>query len=70
MSLNTAEANLMEIRRRLALRRRELNGQWKDEMALKFSGEVLDPLDRDLQKAIEAMAEIAPLLAKAKRECE
>ena len=70
MSVQAAEGKLVDVRRRLAARRRELEALWQDEQADAFAREVLDPLDQALSRAINAMSEIDTPLRRARRETE
>ena len=70
MSLQAAEAKLADVRRRLAVRRQALDARWQDAQSAAFAQEVLEPLDHELRRAINAMAEIAPTLHRARRETD
>jgi hypothetical protein len=49
--------------------RDEVSDYWKDETSRAFQEKYLDPLTPRIRRSINAMADLAAVLAKAEREC-
>ncbi len=69
MSLNTGWMELSEALKTLRVHWDETRTGWNDPVSQDFEAHYWDPLENQVVAALRAMDRLAPLLAKAQREC-
>ena len=70
MSLYESRGNLAKGLKELILKWQYARTRWNDEQSEQIQTEVLEPLERDVRSAGDAMDTMKALIAEARRECQ
>lgn len=70
MSLYESRGNLHKAMKELILKWQFAKTRWNDEQAQAIEREVLEPLERDVRSAGEAMDTMKSLITAARRDCQ
>ena len=70
MSLYESRGNLSKGLKDLILKWQFAKQRWNDEQAQSIEREVLEPLERDVRAAGDAMDTMKGLVAAARRDCQ
>ncbi|GJM19597.1 MAG: hypothetical protein DHS20C14_18100 [Phycisphaeraceae bacterium] len=70
MSLQGGRGMIVDARRDLLARWDRVTDVWDDANARAFEKRYIEPVDRHVRQAAEAMEKLAAVLDRARRECE
>ena len=70
MSLYESRGNLQKALKELGLKWLNTKSRWNDEQAKDLEREVLEPLERDVRAAGEAMDSMKAIVSAARRDCQ
>jgi hypothetical protein len=69
MSIGVGISTLSDARKALRARWDEVRRTWDDAAARRFEQQFIEPIDRDLRQAIDAMGQTQQAAARARQEC-
>ncbi len=69
MSLNSSAVDLINALKTIVLVWEEVKEGWKDPVSQDFEANLIVPLESQTRAVIQAMDRVAPVLAKALRDC-
>jgi len=70
VSLGVGRGMLLEARRELLAHWARTTDSWDDANARAFEARYIEPVDRQVRSAIEAMEKLGQLVERARRACE
>lgn len=69
MSLGVGRAKLLGATKDLMVRWEKARLSWNDDLARQMQEEVLDPLERTVKSAVNAIERVGAVVEKARRDC-
>jgi hypothetical protein len=69
MSLNSSAVDLSNALKTIVLTWEEVKEGWKDPVSQDFEAHLIVPLENQTRAVIQAFDRVAPVLAKALRDC-
>lgn len=70
MSAHAGRTRLQGAHKDLRLRWEKARSDWDDPVSREFQEQHIEPLQRHVKNAVDAIDRIAELLARARRDCE
>lgn len=69
MSLQVSQANLVDALKQLRTRWARVRERWDDPASRQIQAEFIDPQDPMIRAAVQALNQVADLMASVQRDC-